>query len=221
MAADTTFLQNLASPGPKGISALVKAMTLAPTDQLDTLRQLVTRVRTAPGVVFRNPGWILAPAVLDALTHLLTRRRLDVLLASGPGARRILELDGADGGTLLGFPFVTTAAAEKNVYFAADWQEAWIGLDPSIVTVQVGAEPPPSPGQVVISASMPLDFLLRVGGKPPPGVPPTPQVFAWAGSRSDSELARSRSSAASRRLTSLVRPLPSRRARATGLDRSA
>ncbi len=85
----------------------------------------------------------------------------------------LLKYDEVDGGTLLGYPFVTSAAAtvgnQERAYFAADWADAWIGLEPSFVTVGARVAPPTAAGaaqaDLVITASMPLDFALR---RPPP-----------------------------------------------------
>lgn len=171
--ADQQFLQTIAAhvPPPLGV---------VPGDLLATARGVVAAVRPAGPPfppVFRNPGWILAPDTLELLTTLPTA---DCLVAGGPGARtldsyRILQLDGVDGGVFLGYAFALSAGAAapgaNSLYFAADWQEALVGIDPSFVSVQVSTEAPPAPpGRgVVIRASMPLDFALRRVGS-----------FAWA-----------------------------------------
>ena len=109
---------------------------------------------------FRNPGWIFSPDTLDALTRL---RTVDGLSASEDDGRSLdsydlLLLDGLDGGVFLGFPFLVSAAAADNIFFAADWQEAWIGLEEYFVSVS--AEPV-SGDEIVLRASMPVDFALR------------------------------------------------------------
>jgi HK97 family phage major capsid protein len=166
LGADQTFLQGVGPVGPQGIATRVGQRPPA-GDLLATARALVAALRPAAAAPhFRNPGWIMAPGTLDALTTLRTRTGLD---ASGAASARsldsyrLLQLDGVDGGMFLGFPFVTSAGAGPNLYFAADWEEAWIGVDPSFVSVYVSNEPPPDPpGRgVVIRATMPLDFALR------------------------------------------------------------
>lgn len=156
--ADKVFLQGTGSGEPKGIAGHVSA---SPSGKgpLETARALVTGIRSTPQS-FRNPGWILAPEMLNELTTLVSA---DGMQAGGTGARTLdshglLRLDGVDGGVFLGFPFLSSAAAEPNMYFAADWQEAWIGLEESFVSVS--AEPT-SGDEVVVRASMPLDFALR------------------------------------------------------------
>ena len=109
--------------------------------------------------VFRNPGWIFSPDTLDALTAVpLAGRPLDSYL--------LLQLDGVDEGVLLGYPFVLSAGAAdaggaNNLYFATDWQDALVGVDPCLVSVHVSTEATPPGRGFVIRASMPLDFALR------------------------------------------------------------
>jgi HK97 family phage major capsid protein len=163
--ADEIFLQGSGTEcrEPKGITKHVTPKRLG-RDPLGAARNLVTAVRKSPTPTFRNPGWILGPATLDALTRLVTS---DGLKQGGSGARsldshRLLQLDGVDGGVLLGFPFLISTGAGPNVYFAADWQEAWIGLDPYGVSVYLSAEPRRAGAEgIVIRASMPFDFALR------------------------------------------------------------
>jgi hypothetical protein len=129
-------------------------------DPLQTARKLVKEVRdNADG--FRNPGWIFGPNTLDELTTLLTADGLSK--GSGSEARTLdsydlLQLDGVDGGVFLGFPFLVSAGAGENIYFAADWEELWIGLDEQVVSMS--AEPA-SADKIAFRASMPLDFALR------------------------------------------------------------
>ena len=159
--ADEAFLQG-AAVGLKGIA---RRMDPAPygEDRLKAVRELVAEVRSG-GHPFRNPGWILAPDKLNELTELLTA---DGWHEGGNEAARtldshgLLRLDGLDGGAFLGFPFLSSAAAGSTIYFAADWQEAWIGLEEYFVSVF--AEPA-SEDRVVVRASMPLDFALRTTG---------------------------------------------------------
>jgi hypothetical protein len=86
----------------------------------------------------------------------------------------LLAYDGAGGGTLLGFPFVTARVAPSagavGVFFACDWQESLIGLDPSTVTVSVRGAP--AVNLAIVSATMPLDCNLR-------RIPAWLPTFAW------------------------------------------
>jgi Phage capsid family len=157
--ADKTFLQGKPGDEPKGIAHRDVNSGTLDADLLITARKMVTAVRESPHP-FRNPGWVFAATTLDTLTGLVTA---DGLSEGGDGARsldsyRLLQLDGIDGGVFLGFPFVLSAGAEANIYFAADWQEAWIGVAPHFVSVS--AEPA-SRDEIVFRASMPLDFALR------------------------------------------------------------
>ncbi len=164
--ADATFLEGTASGGgPQGIADLAPQIT-QPTgvgQQLKRLRNLVGAVRAAEPL--RNPGWVLHPTALDAVATFLTN---DAVSSTGSGRRSvdtfdIFKYDGVDGGMLLGFPFLTsTGAVVRNrpaAFFSADWQEAWIGFDPSFITVTfpgTGAG-----GALDLAASMRLDFALR------------------------------------------------------------
>jgi hypothetical protein len=179
VGADQAFLRGAAVGGPDGIGDRVTRTGPANGggQRLQRLRDLAAAVRAA--LPARTPGWILHPGVLDDLGRFLTR---DGVTQDAEGRAvdtfPLLRLDGADGGTLLGFPFLTSAAAadgnKRLVYCAADWQEAWIGLDPYLVTVGVrgaaagAGAAAAGPDDVVITASMPLDFTLR-----------RPVAFAW------------------------------------------
>ena len=179
--ADQAFLQGAGPPGgPAGIGALVgAALGAVPGDLLATARAIVGEVRQPPAgqpPVFRNPGWVFAQDTLDLLTQLPTAD----CLVTAPGNRtldsyRALRLNGADGGVFLGYPFVlsrgATAPGQNSLYFAADWEEALIGVDSSFVSVHVSTEAPPAPpGQgFVIRGSISLDFALR-----------RPNAFSWA-----------------------------------------
>jgi hypothetical protein len=171
LRADEAFLVGAAVGGPQGISDLIARTGPAAGggQRLQRLRGIAAAVRAAQPV--RNPGWILHPAALDDIAQFLTRNGV-MQAAQGRAVDTfpLLRYNGADGGELLGFPFVTSAAAfgagRPRVYFSVDWEQAWIGLDPYFVTVAVpgaSAAPgaPAAPGQVVITASMPLDFILR------------------------------------------------------------
>ena len=175
--ADEAFLRGGGAPGPVGIQTNGLAAG-AGADLLDTGRQVVAAVRPAPvpgapAPAFGAAGWVLASSTLDTLTTLVTADGL----VGGAAERsldsyRLLQLDGADGGVFLGYPFVLSAgAAPGNLYFGTDWREALIGVNPSFVSVRVSTEAPPAPpGQgFVVRASISLDFALR-----------RPTAFAWA-----------------------------------------
>ncbi len=157
---------------------LVRA-TPSREDHLTTARGMLNVVRNATQA-FRNPGWILGPNTLDELTRLVTADGLSAV-EEGAGARtldsyELLQLDGIDGGVFLGFPFVLSAGAEPNIYFAADWQEAWIGVATQFVSVTTQ---PASADAIVFRAALPFDFALGnkagfVGRGPDDGSERTP-----------------------------------------------
>jgi hypothetical protein len=146
--------------GPQGIDPLVAA---SPGALLGGLKDIVRATRAARPP--RNPGWILHPDALDTIGQF-------VLLDRTVDGSQLLKLDGADGGTLLGFPFLTTTAAsaagDARAYFSVDWQEAWLGVESYLVDLYASGEPGPAAGSIVLRASLPLDFALRL-----------PDAFAW------------------------------------------
>jgi HK97 family phage major capsid protein len=157
--ADEAFLRGR-GPGHgelEGIAVRLKAAQ-SRDDHLKTARAMVGDVRGKTHG-FRSPGWIFSPLTLDELTTLCT---VDGLSESNGGrtldSYDLLQLDGVDGGVFLGFPFLISAAAADCIFFASDWQEAWIGLEEYFVSVS--AEPA-SGDQIVLKAFMPLDFALR------------------------------------------------------------
>jgi hypothetical protein len=112
-----------------------------------------------------NAGWILHPNALDTIARFVLPN------ASTADDSDLLDFDGADGGTLLGFPFLTTIAAleggKARAYFSVDWQEAWLGVESYLVAPYVSDEPAPT-DSIVLRASLPFDFALR-----------RPKAFAW------------------------------------------
>jgi HK97 family phage major capsid protein len=146
--------------GPAGIEALVGA---SPGGLLNGLKDMVKDTRAAHPA--RSPGWILHPDGLDTIARfVLADRTVD--------GSQLLKLDGADGGTLLGFPFLTSAAAtdgaNPRAYFSVDWQEAWLGVESSLVALFASGETAPTADSTVLRASLPLDFALRLSA-----------AFAW------------------------------------------
>jgi hypothetical protein len=162
-----------AGPGPRGIQNLLPpAPGPGAAELLRWMRDMVIGVRAADPV--RSPAWVLTPAALTAIAEFLTGNGLDSpAVAPAPAPRSLdtfplLTYDGADGGTLLGYPFLTArvnAGGGRGAYLSADWREALIGLDPSTVSVGVQGA---AGAQVVVTATMPLDFNLR-----------WPPSFAW------------------------------------------
>ena len=174
LRADEAFLGTSAG-GPPGIGARpVFGPAGGGGQRLRRLRDLAAATRAAQTP--RNPGWVVHPQALDTLARFLTRNGI-VQAAAGRSLDSLALLcpDRADGGTLLGSRFVTSEAAilvanRPRVYYSADWEEAWIGFDPSFVTVAASGGPAgTAPGQLVITASMPLGFALR-----------RPAAFGWA-----------------------------------------
>ncbi|HXS45627.1 MAG TPA: phage major capsid protein [Solirubrobacteraceae bacterium] len=163
--ADRAFLNGGAGgPGPRGIADVV-GVTNPGADALVTVRDLVTAARAAD-VRFANPGWILHPETLDALSGLTTADGLaggaGATLDSAPG---LVEPDGVDGGTLLGYPFaVSTAVTEggaRRIFFAPDWSEAWFAFADDIVAIDVSGDANFGTDETVVRAVMHHDLVLR------------------------------------------------------------
>jgi HK97 family phage major capsid protein len=179
LRADRAFLRG---PGggtePRGIDGRAGELEKNGATVLALARAIATAARTRE-VPLRNPGWILAATTLDELTRLVTP---DGLSVPDPQDGRtldtysLLRLDGADGGMFLGFPFIASAAAvaqqdpkDPRIFFSADWQDAWIGIDRELVTVDISAEAAVRTDETVIRASMYHDFTLR-----------RTEAFVWA-----------------------------------------
>jgi len=169
---DQVVLQGTPAPGgPQGIGATIPVTPPVGGggQVLQRMRALASGARAAAPA--RNPFWILSPAALTTIAEFQTANGIVQAPANGRALDTfpLLDYDGNDGGSLLGYPYVTSLAAsvggQERAYFSADWQEAWIGLDPSFVTVSahvaaaVGAAAPPP--DLVITAAMKLDFALR------------------------------------------------------------
>jgi capsid protein len=164
-AADSAFLHgDGARSTPAGITAFSDGLVNASTNPLELARAILTQFRVDMPKRFESPGWILDPATLDRLT------RLDV-----PGAdtntldgTRLLELDGVDGGILLGYPFVVSRAATdgevSRIYFSSDWTEAWIGAGSDLVTVDMSSEADFAEDSTIVKAVMNHDFVVRRPG---------------------------------------------------------
>jgi hypothetical protein len=163
--ADQAFLSGDGRAlGPKGITTVVDALGSA-GGPLGTTRAMLALLRGDGRGHFGNAGWILDPMTLDALTNVVTTNALRPnrngtsldSMASG----QLLAQDGADGGILLGYPFIVSTAARGRIYFSSDWSEAWIGADPGLVTIQVSADARFNTDETVLRAVAHHDFVVR------------------------------------------------------------
>jgi HK97 family phage major capsid protein len=172
LRADNAFLHGTGIPSePVGIRRRVADgvhQVPAGADGLATARAVLTVLRGQQRTPFRNPGWLLHPNALDALTG--------VALPDGNplDASAILQADGSDGGTFLGYPFVASEAAEDGqgnptMYFSADWSEAWLGADRDLAAVDVSDDAAFERDAKLVRAVMRHDFALR-----------RPNVFAFS-----------------------------------------
>jgi hypothetical protein len=130
-----------------------------PQDNLRRLRGLVSAVRRFP---LRNPGWVIDRASLDDLTTLRTANATSVATATTArtlDSYGLLRRDGADGGVLLGFPFVTSDTL--GVFFSADWDEAWIGVYQHLVNVAFSQDSAFAAGETELRATMSFESILR------------------------------------------------------------
>jgi hypothetical protein len=183
--ADRAFLQG----EPLGLAPVGIRRTVAvqpnpaphdPNDVLQVVRTMVGMIRRRPQVRFGSAGWILHPFWVDALTRVLTTDYQQMGWGQGLDAasKELLAPDGSDGGTLLGFPFISTRAAtgERDatdddeegadlarawIHFSADWSEAWIATNPDVVTVDVSIDAHFQSDETVVRAVVNHDFLVR------------------------------------------------------------
>jgi HK97 family phage major capsid protein len=163
--ADQGFLHgDPANRAPLGITRRggESCPVAAGDDALTTARNMLRQVRLGRRR-FAIPGWILHPATLDQLSQ--------ELAANPPNdAGQLLTYDGADGGTLLGYPYVVSAAAEDTsvadhqirTYFSSDWSEAWIGCEDPLATVDVAPNVRMATDETVVRAVTRHDFTLRI-----------------------------------------------------------
>jgi HK97 family phage major capsid protein len=163
--ADQGFLHgDAANRAPLGITRRGgDSCPVAPDeDLLTTARNMLRQLRLGRRR-FANAGWILHPATLDGLSQ--------DLAANAPNdAGQLLTYDGADGGTLLGYPYVVSAAAEDTsaadhqirIYFSSDWSEAWIGCEDPLATVAVAPNVRMATDETVLRAVARHDFTLRI-----------------------------------------------------------
>jgi hypothetical protein len=186
--ADRAFLIDLpdvgpaAAPVPRAIGRRPGIQVATAADLLKTLRDIVDTVFAAvPRPAFRNPGWVLHPEVLSRVGRIRTANGQTESGAAGALSLAdfgLFRQVSASDGMLLGFPFTTSSEATDGtipppptslrIFFGADWQEAFIAVGMSLVTVDVPGEPS-VPNATVIRASMAVDFALR-----------RESAFAWA-----------------------------------------
>jgi HK97 family phage major capsid protein len=161
--ADQGFLRGKREDGaPLGIASMRGTIAQpAGTDALDTARAMVTQLRTSARR-FSNPGWIVHPATLDALADVLREH------PARNDAGQLLTYDGADGGTLLGYPYIVSAATHDgtpdgsgSMFFASDWSEAWVGVEDPLVTVNVAPDIRLESDETLVRAVTLHDFALR------------------------------------------------------------
>jgi hypothetical protein len=172
-AADSAFLHGTgADSEPEGITEFIDGLEHGDDDDaLELARAILNQLRVVEPRRFENPGWVLAPATLDELTRLPTGEHGSAAEASTRtlDATRLLELDGLDGGMLLGYPFlVSRAAAEEDgasrIYFSSDWTEAWIAAGSDLVSVDFSTDASFATDSTIIRAVMSHDFVVRRPG---------------------------------------------------------
>ena len=107
---DAAFLDDgRLSHRPRGIGALDG---LTPTgDLLEKVLDIVEEIRSKPDLDFRSAGWILDARTLDELARAVLTATDD---APTRNTFRLLTLDGANGGRLVGLPFVISGAVAKG-----------------------------------------------------------------------------------------------------------
>ena len=105
---------------------------------------------------------MIHPETLHALTDLLKDE------APMADAGQVLTHDGADGGTLLGYPYIVSAATQDgtpaksgSMFFGSDWTEAWVAVENPLVTVDVAPDIRLESDETLIRAVTLHDFALR------------------------------------------------------------
>jgi hypothetical protein len=154
LEADRAFLNGDGNAAPRGISH-ARGVRNQPAD---ALRGMLTLLRTDPNPLFGNAGWIIAPETLDAIT---VREQGDRTWDS----TLLVVQEGADGGTLLGYPFVASAAARDEegarIFLSADWSEAWVGISGDLVSIDISTDAGFQTDETVVRAVMCHDFVVR------------------------------------------------------------
>lgn len=164
-AADSAFLHGTGKRStPAGITRFADPLESDSNDPLELARAMLTHLRVGAAKRFENPGWVLDPATLDELT----RHKVPGADTKTLDSTRLLELDGVDGGMLLGYPFVVSRAAARGdwsrIYFSSDWTEAWIGAGSDLVTVDMSSEADFAADSTIVKAVMNHDFVVRRPG---------------------------------------------------------
>jgi Phage capsid family len=171
--ADGAFLHGRDGQAePAGITAFCREIDYGSADDaLELARAILTMFRVEEPKRFDTPGWVLAPATLDELTRQLTADQVPPNEKSMRtlDATRLLQLDGLDGGTLLGYPFVVSRAAadedgNSRIYFSSDWTEAWIAAGSDLVCVDFSTQADFAADSTVVKAVMNHDFVVRRPG---------------------------------------------------------
>jgi HK97 family phage major capsid protein len=171
LAADRAFLRGAGDDEPLGITSTFGVLSLPPgTDFIGAFRRALAQAY-ATQTPLRAPGWVISAARYAALVTALTD---DGRGEAGAGGRtldnsRLLTYDGNGGGLLFGYPFAITPAATQpgamppvdEVYFAADWREAWIAVDRQLVTVDLSTDADFGTDETVVRAVMRHDFVVR------------------------------------------------------------
>jgi Phage capsid family len=171
--ADAAFLHGGdGPPAPEGITQFGDPVDTSADTAFGLAREILRQFRVDQPKRFENPGWVFDPATLEELTR--TAAAGDVPDAEDVAvevdtktldATRLLQLDGLDGGVLLGYPFVVTRAATQEgkgrIYFSSDWGEAWIGAGRDLVCVDFSAEADFTTDTTIVKAVMHHDFVVR------------------------------------------------------------
>jgi HK97 family phage major capsid protein len=162
--ADEGFLHGKPDErAPRGIASMKDTIehALGGANPLKTARAIISQLRRS-GTRFICPGWILHPKTLDELSDRVRKE------AAKDDAGQLLTYDGADGGTLLGYPYIVSAASEDGIatpsermFFGSDWTEAWIGAEEPLVMVDVAPDIRLESDETLIRAVTQHDFALR------------------------------------------------------------
>ncbi|HEX6696200.1 MAG TPA: phage major capsid protein [Solirubrobacteraceae bacterium] len=170
-AADGAFLHGTgADSTPEGITEFCDELKSPTTNPLELARAILRQLRVETPKRFENPGWVFDPATLDELTRQLTAEHASSTKKSMKtlDATRMLQLDGIDGGTLLGYPFLVSRAATENgasrIYFSSDWTEAWIAAASDLVCVDFSTDADFAADSTIVRAVMNHDFVVRRPG---------------------------------------------------------
>jgi hypothetical protein len=171
--ADGAFLHGTgADSTPEGITEFSSELKHGSDDNaLQLARAILTLLRVEEPKRFENPGWVIDPATLDELARLPTAEHESAaeINTRTLDATRLLELDGLDGGMLLGYPFIVSRAAagadkKSRIYFSSDWTEAWIAAGSDLVSVDFSTDAGFTTDSTVVKAVMNHDFVVRRPG---------------------------------------------------------